>query len=141
MRLQEKILAQRDDNTQSDSDESEEEPEGISDDKLLSIYAEHKETGRAGTTPWKTIMSELQKFTNEKVTVHKLKQRVKQLGEPISSKHTPTPKTPTKSKRSTVVELDDDDDDDDDDDNNNDDDDDNNDDNDDDDDDDNLTVL
>ena len=42
--------------------------------------------------------------------VHKLKQRVKQLGEPISSKHTPTPKTPTKSKRSTVVELDDDDD-------------------------------
>ena len=59
--------------------------------------------------------SELQKFTNEKMTVHKLKQRVKQLGEPISSKRTPTPKTPTKSKRSTVVELDGDDDGDDDD--------------------------
>ena len=55
MRLQEKILAQntpqRDAEAYSDNDESEEEEdEGISDEKLMSVYEEHKETGRAGNS-------------------------------------------------------------------------------------------
>lgn len=111
MRLQEKILAQntpqRDAEAYSDNDESEEEEdEGISDEKLMSVYEEHKETGRAGTTPWKTIISELKKITNERMTVHKLKQRVKQLGEPTPKA---TPKATTKSKQSAVIDIEDND--------------------------------
>ena len=109
VRLQEKILAQSTPHESDSDNESENENEGVTDDKLLRVYEQHKETGRACATPWKTIMSELQRFTKEKLTPHKIKQRVKQLGEPIS-KPTPTPRAMTKPKRSTVVDIDDDDD-------------------------------
>ena len=108
VRLQEKILAKRDEAQSDDegSDDEEDEKEEISDAKLLSVYDMHKNTGRSGATPWKTIRDALGK----KLTPHKLKSRINKLLKE-SPKLTTTPKA-LKSKRSApVVKIDDDDDD------------------------------
>ena len=110
VRLQEKILAKRDEAQSDDegSDDEEDEKEEISDAKLLSVYDMHKNTGRSGATPWKTIRDALGK----KLTPHKLKSRINKLLKE-SPKTASTPKA-TKSKRSApVVKIDDDEDDDD----------------------------
>ena len=108
MRLQEKILAQsqatpkHDTEAQSIDEDSEDEDDDISDSKLLSIYDMHKNTGRSGNTPWKSIVNAL----DNKLTVHRVKARIKQLRVAMP-KHTHSAKI-SKHKRAPVVDVDDD---------------------------------
>ena len=58
----------------------------------------HRNSGRSGNTSWKSIVGAL----NNKITVHRVRTRVKQLLDT-------TPKKTTKPKQSAVVEIEDDD--------------------------------
>lgn len=85
--LQEKMLAEstqhniEDKQSDVDTDESDEE---ITDSTLLCVYQKHRNSGRAGNTPWKTIVAAL----DYKITVRRLKTRVNKQVEAAPKTHT-----------------------------------------------------
>ena len=117
VRLQEKMISKNSSTPKYDSvseNESEEEDAknaGVTDAALFEVYKKYKNTARSGTTPWTTIVSAL----DNKVTVHRLKSRVKSILEAKPPKTTTTTAvrgaTARKTRRAAVVDVEDDDDD------------------------------